>query len=126
MKKKNIFDTDIEMVSLDTIGNLEVSYDEMSSPNPELASDVQMVMKETQVFSAEQVEAAIKLNDPELERLQNIEETRVINTEKVKEMSEVLGETKVIDTIAVNDLEEESETVASEEQKIPGKMLTKP
>ncbi|MBO4776606.1 MAG: hypothetical protein J5515_08320, partial [Lachnospiraceae bacterium] len=95
MKKKNIFDTDIEMVSLDTIGNLEVSYDEMSSPNPELASDVQMVMKETQVFSAEQVEAAIKLNDPELERLQNIEETRVINTEKVNKMSEDLGETKV-------------------------------
>ncbi len=116
MKKKNIFDTDIEMVSLDTIGNLEVSYDEMSSPNPELASDVQMVMKETQVFSAEQVEAAIKLNDPELERLQNIEETRVINTEKVNKMSEVLGETKVIDTIAVNDLEEESEAVASEEE----------
>ena len=112
--KKNIFDTDIEMVSLDTIGNLEVSYDEMSSPNPDLANDVQMIMKETQVFSAEEVEAAIKIDDPELERLQNIEETKVINTEKVNRMSEVLGETKVIDTAAVNGMEEELEAEESE------------
>ncbi|MCR4928841.1 MAG: Ig-like domain-containing protein [Lachnospiraceae bacterium] len=103
MKKKNIFDTDIEMVNLDTIGNLEVSYDEMSSPNPELANDVQMVMKETQVFSADDVAAAIQRNNEVLNDLGNIDETKIINADELSE----IGETKIIDTVRVNELEAE-------------------
>ena len=113
MKKKNIFDTDIEMVSLDTIGNLEVSYDEMSSPNPELANDVQMVMKETQVFSADEIEAAIKRNNELLEGIENLDETKVINTDEL----DSIGETKIIDTVRVNELSDAEERADSNEEE---------
>ena len=113
MKKKNIFDTDIEMVNLDTVGNLEVSYDEMSSPNPELANDVQMVMKETQVFSADEIEAAIKRNNEVLEGIENLEETKVINVDELNS----IGETKIIDKVRVNELSDVEERADSNEDE---------
>ena len=96
MKKKNIFDTDIEMVNLDTIGNLEVSYDEMSSPNPELANDVQMVMKETQVFSSDEIEKALEKNAVEDMGL-DLGQTRVIDP--IEEVEGFLSDEEVAETV---------------------------
>lgn len=57
--KKNIFDTEIEMIDLNT-EDMEISYDGMSEPNKELGRDIQTMMKETQVFSAEEVEERLE------------------------------------------------------------------
>ena len=57
--KKNIFDTDIQMIDLDSVGDMEVDYDDFSEPNTELASNIEIAMKETQVFSADEVENAL-------------------------------------------------------------------
>ena len=78
--KKNIFDTQIEMIDLDSIGNMEVSYDETSAPNPELGNDVEMVMQETQVISEEDIQAAIEKQQSEIPEELVSGETRVIET----------------------------------------------
>ncbi len=57
--KKNIFDTEIEMIDLNT-EEMEISYDGMTEPNKELGKDIQTMMKETQVFSAEEVEERLE------------------------------------------------------------------
>ncbi len=86
--KKNIFDTEIEMIDLDTIGNLEVSYDELAEPNQQLGNDLEMVMRETQVFSSEEVSAAMDRSGYE-----NFDDTKVIET-NIDELSSVSeGET---------------------------------
>ena len=59
-KKKNIFDTDIEMIDLDSVGDLEFRYEELGAPNQELSDDLNMVMKETQVFSSDEIEKALE------------------------------------------------------------------
>ncbi len=73
--KKNIFDTDIQMIDLDSVGDMEVDYDDFSEPNTELAGNIEMAMKETQVFSADEVENALIKEAG----LQGMGDTRVID-----------------------------------------------
>ncbi|MBP5530072.1 MAG: Ig-like domain-containing protein [Lachnospiraceae bacterium] len=102
--KKNLFDTDIEMIDLDSIGNLEFRYEELGAPNPELGDDLKMVMKETQVFSSDDIEKALEKN-------------------AVEEMGLDLGQTRVIDSVEqvegfLSD-EEVAETVNEEVYETP-------
>ena len=90
-KKKNIFDTDIEMIDLDSVGDLEFRYEELGAPNQELSDDLNMVMKETQVFSSDEIEKALEKN-------------------AVEDMQLDLGQTRVIDSV------EEIEGFLSEEE----------
>ncbi len=65
MKKNNVFDTEIQMVDLESMDNMEISFDESSEPNPMLADEVRLNMKETQVISAEEIEKVMKENTAE-------------------------------------------------------------
>ena len=103
-EKKNIFDTDIEMIDLDSVGDLEFRYEELGAPNPELGDDLKMVMKETQVFSSDEIEKALEKN-------------------AVEEMGLDLGQTRVIDSVEevegfLSD-EEVAETVNEEVYEVP-------
>ncbi len=102
MKKKNIFDTEIEMIDLDSIG--EISYDGLDEPNPELGNDVEMVMKETQVFSAEDIEAAISRHNEELNAEQDFGATKVVPEEDIE----------AIENVAAYDVNYTNEEVAEE------------
>ncbi|MCR4649944.1 MAG: Ig-like domain-containing protein [Lachnospiraceae bacterium] len=82
MKKNNIFDTEIQMVDLESMDNMEVSFDETSEPNPMLADDVRLNMKETQVISAEEIEKVMKENT--VEDLPDSGETIVIPSRVIK------------------------------------------
>ena len=95
-KKKNIFDTDIEMIDLDSIGDLEFRYEELGSPNQELSEDLNMVMKETQVFSSDEIVKALEKNVVEDMQL-DFGQTRVIDS--VEEIEGFLSEEEVAETV---------------------------
>ncbi|MBP5495275.1 MAG: Ig-like domain-containing protein [Lachnospiraceae bacterium] len=95
-KKKNIFDTEIEMIDLDSIGDLEFRYEELGSPNPVLGDDLNMVMKETQVFSSDEIEKALEKNAVEDMGL-DLDKTRVIDS--VEEIEGFLSEEEVAETV---------------------------
>ena len=95
-KKKNIFDTEIEMIDLDSIGDLEFRYEELGSPNPELSNDINMVMKETQVFSSDDIEKALEKNAVEDMGL-DLGQTRVIDS--VEEVEGFLSDDEVAETV---------------------------
>ena len=96
MSKKNIFDTEIEMIDLDSVGNLDFIYEEMGSPNPELGDDLKMVMKETQVFSSDDIEKALEKNAVEEMEL-DLGSTRVIDP--IEEIEGFLSEDEVEETV---------------------------
>ena len=95
-KKKNIFDTDIEMIDLDSVGDLEFRYEELGAPNQELSDDLNMVMKETQVFSSDEIEKALEKNAVEDMQL-DLGQTRVIDS--VEEIEGFLSEEEVAETV---------------------------
>ena len=95
-KKKNIFDTDIEMIDLDSVGDLEFRYEELGAPNQELSDDLQMVMKETQVFSSDEIEKALEKNAVEDMQL-DLGQTRVIDS--VEEIEGFLSDDEVAETV---------------------------
>lgn len=109
-KKKNIFDTDIEMIDLDSVGDLEFRYEELGAPNQELSDDLNMVMKETQVFSSDEIEKALEKNAVEDMQL-DLGQTRVIDS--VEEIEGFLSE------------EEVAETVNEEVYEVPEEMIIK-
>ena len=96
MSKKNIFDTEIEMIDLDSVGNLDFIYEEMGSPNPELGDDLKMVMKETQVFSSDDIEKALEKNAVEEMEL-DLGSTRVIDP--IEEIEGFLSDDEVEETV---------------------------
>ena len=111
-EKKNIFDTDIEMIDLDSVGDLEFRYEELGSPNQELGDDLKMVMKETQVFSSDEIEKALEKNAVEDMGL-DLGQTRVIDP--IEEVEGFLSDEEVAETVneEVYDIPEE-DTVSDE------------
>ena len=110
-KKKNIFDTEIEMIDLDSVGDLEFRYEELGAPNQELGDDLNMVMKETQVFSSDDVEKALEKNAVEEMGL-DFGQTRVIDS--VEEIEGFLSDDEVAETVN----EEPYEAPANEEASV--------
>ncbi|MCR5848676.1 MAG: Ig-like domain-containing protein [Lachnospiraceae bacterium] len=103
--KKNIFDTEIEMIDLDSVGNMEVSYDDKLEPNSKLGNDVEMVMKETQVISSEEIEAIMESNTEISEEI-DAGETKVIDTESIEEeISDNINDNNISETVAQSDNE---------------------
>lgn len=111
-EKKNIFDTDIEMIDLDSVGDLEFRYEELGAPNPELGDDLKMVMKETQVFSSDEIEKALEKNAVEEMGL-DLGQTRVIDS--VEEVEGFLSDEEVAETV-----NEEVYVAAAEEDIVSG------
>ena len=111
-KKKNIFDTDIEMIDLDSVGDLEFRYEELGAPNQELSDDLQMVMKETQVFSSDEIEKALEKNAVEDMQL-DLGQTRVIDS--VEEIEGFLSEDEVAETVNEEVYEAPEEEIIKEE-----------
>ena len=111
-EKKNIFDTDIEMIDLDSVGDLEFRYEELGAPNQELGDDLKMVMKETQVFSSDEIEKALEKNAVEDMGL-DMGQTRVIDP--IEEVEGFLSDEEVAETV-----NEEVYDVPSEEDTVSG------
>ncbi len=117
--KKNIFDTDIQMIDLDSVGNMEVDYDDFSEPNTELASNIEIAMKETQVFSADEIEnALIKEAD-----LLGMGDTRVIDIDMenigMTQIFEFDAEKEALKESAVERVERESKDPARNTDEEP-------
>ena len=113
-EKKNIFDTDIEMIDLDSVGDLEFRYEELGAPNPELGDDLKMVMKETQVFSSDEIEKALEKNAVEEMGL-DMGQTRVIDS--VEEVEGFLSDEEVAETVNEEVYEAPDETSYDETVK---------
>ena len=110
-EKRNIFDTEIEMIDLDSIGDLEFRYEELGSPNQELSDDLNMVMKETQVFSSDEIEKALEKNAVEDMQL-DLGQTRVIDS--VEEIEGFLSDDEVAETVTEEVYEVPEEDIIKE------------
>ena len=110
--RKNIFDTEIEMIDLDSVGNMELRYEELGSPNKELGEDLEMVMKETQVFSPDEVEKALEKNMQKEFELE-LDATRAIDPVEVVEG--YLSDDEVAETVNEEGYEEEIPEEQSDE-----------
>ena len=115
-EKKNIFDTEIEMIDLDSIGDLEFRYEELGAPNPELGDDLKMVMKETQVFSSDEIEKALEKNAVEDMGL-DLGQTRVIDP--IEEVEGFLSDEEVAETVNEEVYDAPSEDTVSIEYSEP-------
>lgn len=110
-------DDTIEMIDLDGVSpaTMEISFDELSSPNQALGEDLQMVLKETRVIDSDDISAALKKNMDSLINPVSPDDTIVFNPTAIENEAERINNDK---EMSLNDTDEEESEEYEEENEV--------